>query len=399
MASKKAGRAPAKPFPTIRYTITITGKEDLGSRRPMVQRLSTRTRSKQRDKSKSWAADPRAIEEQRAKILERIAYRPAPVPFRTRLLTEQTYPNYVKRSLRLRINPDDEAEAVLYLPKGASRKKPVPALLGIHEHGGQFLLGKEKLCRNSEWPAIFKKYQARCYGGQPPADFFAANGYAVLVIDQIGFGSRALWHQEDEPYLKGQRAFTAAAEQRIRLRMRYEQYMLHRALLASGITEADICLHDNRRSLDFLETIPEIDTDRLGAFGLSVGCLQTHHLAAVDPRIKASVRVCWSGDFGTMIEQDGPRGLSIHFLLPGINAEYGIPELVALSAPSAVLILNGTRDPLYPFGAQEKTRREVRRLTAFQGRGKTVRWQYFDGHHCFHPAEQQQALAFFQEFL
>ncbi|MBI4024400.1 MAG: hypothetical protein HY360_05425 [Verrucomicrobia bacterium] len=113
----------------------------------------------------------------------------------------------------------------------------------------------------------------------------------------------------------------------------------------------------------------------------------------------ASVRVCWSGDLGDMLRRDGPRALGVNFLLPGVNAECHVPELVALSEPGAVLIINGKQDGLYPWAAQEKTRREILRVAARQGRRNRVRWIYFDGPHCFHPPQQMEALRFFQEFL
>ena len=86
-------------------------------------------------------------------------------------------------------------------------------------------------------------------------------------------------------------------------------------------------------------------------------------------------------------------------MFPGINAECHIPELIALSAPNAVLIQNGRKDPLYPFEAQELCRRDTLRLTKLQRRERTVRWSYFDGPHCFYPPQQQEALEFFREFL
>lgn len=399
--STQSLKASARP---MRYQINITDKEDLGSRREVISRLGKRLTKERQSDWKNWVSDLDKVASRRSELETYLSYRPHSVGFAAKVLDEQKCPDYIRRTYRLRINPDDETEAVLYLPRSARASTPVPVIIGLHEHGGQFLLGKDKLCSSRFWPRtfhrkVFQKYQMLCYGNQPPAEYFAANGFAVFSIDQIGFGTRAIWQDEDQPYLNGERLFTAAIELRIRLRMRYEQFALHRALLTHGITEAEIALYDNRRSVDFLETISEVDSTRIGAFGLSMGCMHAHELAAFEPRVKATVRACWTGDFDTMLEANGPRALGTHFLLPGIMHKCHLPELIALSAPGAVLILNGKGDAMYPFIAQEKMRRTVQRMAVLQNRKNLLRWQYFDGPHSFYPPEQQTALQFFQEFL
>ncbi|MBI4024558.1 MAG: hypothetical protein HY360_06225 [Verrucomicrobia bacterium] len=383
----------------LQYLIRIGPKEDLGTRAPMLGALAERMRRYRTHKAAQWIGDPHKTAAKRAELLAQVAYNPPPVPFRARTLGEERFPLFIRRTYRLRINPDDETEAFLFLPRNASRRTPVPVLLGLHEHGGQLLLGKVKLTCIKAMPRTFLRYQRMCYGGQPPADYFASNGFAVFVMDQFGFGSRAYWKNGEPPYHNARTSISAAEDLAIRLRMRYEHLWGHKALLAHGVSEAEITLYDNRRSIDFLEDIPELDASRLGAFGLSVGCMWTHHIAAFDPRVKASVRVCWSGDYGLMLERDGPRVLGTNFLLPRINSECHVAELVALSDPSAALILNGRRDSLYPWTAQEKTRKQIMRIAARQRRTQTLRWVYFDGPHCFHPPQQLEALQFFQKFL
>lgn len=322
----KRRRVSSRPkFPVIRHTIMITGAEDLGSRASMVTRLARRT-IQMRKRIQAEVVRPARVPSLRRELLRCVNYRPEPVPFRARLLGEENFSSYRRRFYRLQINPDDETEAVLYLPHHASARNPVPALLGVHEHGGQLLLGKDKLCHLPDLPGVFRNYQKLCYGGQPPADFFASQGFAVLSIDQISFGSRAIWRRADRGLLTGERPLSARHELQLCLRMRYEHLWLHRALMTCGYTEAEICLYDNRRSLDFMATLPEIDSKRIGAFGLSVGSMHCHQLAAFDPRVRASVRVCWAGDLPTMLAANGPRAMSIHFLLPGISPAARCPS-------------------------------------------------------------------------
>lgn len=386
-------------IPTLRYTITIGPREDLGTRKPMIAALTARMRRERARAAARWIDNPARLRRKRAGLLARVAYNPRPVPFCSRVVRTEAFPGYLRKTLSLQINPDDRTGAYLYLPRHASPRNRVPALLGLHEHGGQWLLGGAKLAQIEGMPKAFRDYQDRCYGGQPPADYFAANGFAVLAIDQFGFGSRALWRTGEPPYHNGRTPISPAQDLQLRLRMRHEHFWLHRALLVHGVTEAEISLYDNRRSIDFLESIPEIDPDRIGAFGLSVGSMWTHHIAALDERVKAAAPVCWSGDYGDMLERDGARVLGVHFLLPGVNAECHIPEFVALTHPRAMLIINGTQDTMYTLDNQKRTRREVLKVARLQKRQDRLRWHFFEGPHCFHPPAQQLALEFFREFL
>ena len=50
-----------------------------------------------------------------------------------------------------------------------------------------------------------------------------------------------------------------------------------------------------RRGLTLLEAQPEIDRDRLGIFGISMGGTFTWMVAGVDPRVKAAVPIYGNG--------------------------------------------------------------------------------------------------------
>lgn|GEM_PF-4441432 len=383
----------------MRYTIDIKPTEDLGSRAKVINAISHRTDQIRQQLAEKWVDKPKRLAAFRRSVIDHLAYAPRKVPLSPNLIASVTTSRFAKHTYRLQINPDDQTTAALYLPRDASRQSPVPGLLAIHEHGGQFLMGHEKVCADPKLACVFQEYQLGCYGGQPPADYFASNGYAVLCIDLFGFGSRAIWHETDEPYRSGRKKWTRAAAQRIRLRMRHEQERVHRALLANGVTESQVNLYDLRRAIDFLAGRPEVDRNLIGAFGLSVGSILCHYLAAIDMRIKASVRVCWAGDWTDMLRDSGPRVLGSQFLLPTLSGMLGVPEWVALSWPNPAMIINGKQDTMYSLANQQKTRRKTLNLCRQQKPADRVRWRFFDGPHCFVPAQQAWALRFFDNHL
>ena len=92
-------------------------------------------------------------------------------------------------------------------------------------------------------------------------------GFAVFAMDSQYHGERAASNDYESPFV-----FTL------------ERNWLHRArdMVAQSAVEA-------RRGIDYLETRDDIDTDRIGIVGYSMGGLMTFELAAVEPRIRAAV--------------------------------------------------------------------------------------------------------------
>ena len=75
-----------------------------------------------------------------------------------------------------------------YIPKNVPL--PAPGLVVLHAWGGPMLFGSERVCGEPVHP-ILAKCRDGATGGRALADWYASNGYAVVVIDVYHFGSRA----------------------------------------------------------------------------------------------------------------------------------------------------------------------------------------------------------------
>jgi dienelactone hydrolase len=62
---------------------------------------------------------------------------------------------------------------------------------------------------------------------------------------------------------------------------------------------------DIRCVVDWLQTRPEVDPERIGVAGMSLGGMAALLTAQVEPRIKAAVTIASSGDLATMIRRSG----------------------------------------------------------------------------------------------
>ncbi|MDP7274432.1 MAG: dienelactone hydrolase family protein [Planctomycetaceae bacterium] len=97
-------------------------------------------------------------------------------------------------------------------------------------------------------------------------------------------------------------------------------------------------LYDSQRAVDILAALPEVDSDRIGATGHSLGGKETLYLAAFDERVVASVAS--EGGVGFRFTNwNAPW-----YLGKGIDDErfpLNHHQLLALSAPRAFLVLAG----------------------------------------------------------
>lgn len=92
---------------------------------------------------------------------------------------------------------------------------------------------------------------------------------------------------------------------------------------------------DLGRAIDYLETRPDIDTEKLAYFGLSAGALVGSSLLAVEKRIRVSVLL--------------GGGLAPFSTLPEVDAQNFLPRILI-----PTLMVNGRQDFFYPYETAQR---------------------------------------------
>jgi hypothetical protein len=126
-------------------------------------------------------------------------------------------------------------------------------------------------------------------------------------------------------------------------------------------------LHDAFRSIDLLQTLPEVDPNRIGMIGKSYGGTMTAYTTALDPRIKAAVV---SGYLSTLDDALSMRALGNYCgaqYLQGLLEWGDIPDVFGLIAPRPLLVEAGTRDDCFTY--PDTTAAYVRLQTLYQAAG------------------------------
>jgi dienelactone hydrolase len=134
----------------------------------------------------------------------------------------------------------------------------------------------------------------------------------------------------------------------------------------------------------------EVDADRIGCVGLSLGGRMTMLTTALEPRIKVCVI---SGALNVMQERASkPYGCGAQ-IIPGLLQYGDVPEIASLIAPRPCLWEVGKKDALIdPLWADEILRRQGRIYKAFNAEER-MSVDRFDGGHVWHGVEAEKVLA------
>lgn len=228
------------------------------------------------------------------------------VPLDVAILGEESLPgfrrqriSYVSEELA---GKADRVSAYLLLPASAGPSKRRAAVLCLHQ---TTRIGKGE-------PAGL--------GGKPDLHYaleLARRGYVTLAPDYPNFGDYSI-----DPYAHGYASATM-----------------------KGIV-------NHRRALDLLQSLPEVDPERIGVIGHSLGGHNSLFLAAFDERVKAVVTSCGFTSFRKYMNGD-LTGWSHKGYMPRIAEQYGkdpeqmpfdFDEILISLAPRAVFISAPARD-------------------------------------------------------
>jgi len=172
--------------------------------------------------------------------------------------------------------------------------------------------------------------------------------------------------------------------------------LLHKKALLTGRTLMGLEVANLRRAVDYLETLPEVDRQRIGIYGLSKGGHYTLYTAGIETRLKAVVVSGWFNDRTKKVttyqspENPGPFISKIHrseYYLTDLLDRFGDAELAWMIAPRPLLIEAGTKDNSVNI---DFAREEFKRVEAVYGRlGKSglAVFAPFEGPHQIHGAD------------
>jgi dienelactone hydrolase len=258
---------------------------------------------------------------------------------------------YLQRKVVYFTEPDVPVPAYLLTPLG--RKADLPALLCLHGHGN----GKDDVMGFDRGDP--KRRELICALNYDYARQFAERGYVVLAPDARGWGERA---HADVPG-------------RDRCNIAFLKGML------VGLNPLNRNIWDLMRAIDLLQSLPQVNPERIGGVGLSQGATHTLFVSALDERVRVAVVSGYLSTYQRLVLDW--LGVCGSQFLPSILRYANIGDIACLIAPRPVLFENGTKERVIPFDGAKKEYRRVKRLYEVLGIPERVEMDVFEGDHQF----------------
>ena len=336
----------------------------------------------------------------RARVLDLLHYAPAPCDPRAETFERVDCGDYTREKVFFNTTPDVRVPAYVLVPKRASASRPAPAIVALHDHGGFYLWGKEKLVAIDGEHAVLTEFRQRSYGGRSIAIEMARLGYVVVVIDMFYWGDRRMLLDDDQADWRD-RPSTMTAERVAAFNTRASQneQLVGRTLYSAGITWPGVMFWDDIRTVDYLVTRADVDPKRIGCVGLSVGAVRSAHLAALDERIKAGVVVCWMTSFPGQLKKHIRNTIGHTKVVPGLYRHLDYPDVASLAMPRPMLYMSGSQDGLFDLDSVKASFATLNACYAKAGVADRCRTHMYDSPHQFNAEMQAEAWAWLERFV
>jgi dipeptidyl aminopeptidase/acylaminoacyl peptidase len=135
-----------------------------------------------------------------------------------------------------------------------------------------------------------------------------------------------------------------------------------------GRTLWGMILRDDLMALDYLVSRTEVDAERIGVMGMSMGATRAWWLMALDERIKTGVPICCLTRYQNLIENQLLKAHGIYYFVPNILNHFDTEAIVALIAPRPVLFLDGDQDGTSPVDGIHVIESAVRPVYGLYGK-------------------------------
>jgi hypothetical protein len=258
------------------------------------------------------------------------------IPFDVKTLSTDDRGKYTLSEIEISSTPTRRIKAIVTIPTSSEQKK-FPAVVCIHGHGGN---------RNIVYDP------KSVYTGF--ATDLAENGFVTISTD---VGQHEVY--EDQRTLMGER------------------------------------LWDVLRCADYAAGLPQVDAERMGCAGLSLGGEMAMWLGAIDPRMKVTV----SSGFLTTMEGIDNEHCCLCWKFPGLTENFQFCDIYSMIAPRALMCQNGEKESApggFPVDVAKPEMAKIQAAYAvFDARDEAVLDIHPGGHRYVVPA----ARAFIEKAL
>lgn len=282
------------------------------------------------------------------------------VPLNPKIAEEKDFDTFKRIKLTIAVEMDDRLPCYLLIPKSPQRRQgtKLPAVLCLHPTSRD--LGKSVAVGLG--PKMDRGY----------AVHLAERGYVTLAPDYVNMGEYKF-----DPYKNGYISATMKG------------------------------IWNHMRCVDYLLSLPEVDGERIGAIGHSLGGHNAIFVGVFDERIKAVVSNCGFCNFPTYMKGD-LKGWSHDGYMPLISTKYELKpermpwdftEAVAALAPRAFLASAPQKDHNFDLQGVKDCVKAAEPIYKLLNAADKLQANYPEGDHNFPEETRKVAYEFLDRWL
>lgn len=279
------------------------------------------------------------------------------------IIEEADCGSYVRQKITFQSQPNGQTPAYLCIPKGIQPSMQVPAVLCLHPTDDQ--IGHGVIVG---------------LGGKPNRQYaaeLAKRGYVTLSPSYPLLAN----YQPDLQSLGWE----------------------------SGTLKA---IWDNIRGIDLLQSMPQVDSEAIGAIGHSLGGHNSIYTAVFDPRIKVIVSSCGFDSFADYYDGNpevwapGKGWTQLRYMPRMANYQgrlnqvpFDFDELLAALAPRHVLVVAPLHDSNFRSASVDRMTDEARKVFQLYGQPDRLKVIHPDCDHDFPDEMREEAYRMFDRVL
>lgn len=251
------------------------------------------------------------------------------------------------------------------------KKVLIESLPGLYVTGSLYLPNQD-----GRMPAVLYlcgHAQNQKYHYQAHAHKFASLGFVTLVIETIQLGEIPGYH-----------------------RGTYQLGMFN--WYSRGYTPAGVEVWNAMRAIDLLQSLPQVDPNRIGATGISGGGAMTWFTAAMDPRVKVAAPVCGTATIESHICRHTLEGHCDCMFWINVY-QWDLSDIGALIAPRPLLIASAVRDWIFDIKSVRQIFEKLKALYELLGAGENIKLVETPGGHSYHEKSRRGIFAWFMKHL
>ncbi len=327
-------------------------------------------------------------------LREHLDFSPEAVAFDTETIATHEENGYRRETVSFSSTAYHRMTAEVLVPYGAM--SPCPAVLALHDHGGFYTHGREKVVEGLSDSEALVDFVGRSYQGRYWASELARRGYVVLVADVLGWGERRMAVTDLRKSVQSElggleegshawcRVFNAAFADAAPALDKHANF--------AGTSWLGVVNWDDRRCVEYLGSRTEVDPSRIACAGLSGGGWRASYLAGAEDRLAAAVVAGWMSRLGDQLTHDNRSHIGL-YSAPSVYRHLDLPDIAASSCPRPLLVMNCEQDRLFSMDSMRGACDDIGRVYRDAGCPEHFDARFYDVPHCLNIEMQEEMFA------